>query len=524
MATKEISIRSEAQRLGQRRGNVIMKVHDGNPWRESRERSGDGLADLTEETDRLLSELTESYTAFSHTDNVAVQLVPLAEPQSEVVWQPSRVRTDVGEGYMEAGANNAADKRTAVDRAMLVAGPVLGFAGVELVTGSLIESGIAGIAGAGLAKAIGSVRGYARRRVFLNTLERNVHEIGREIHNGEQMRLPNKSHAQYVTPPQLEALKTQRIEIASAPGVAVPAYEVLRWISGKSFGGPNTVSMFSLAGYRHRLRTEGVVVELDSSLWKLFRRGYKEDPLAIFDDSGEKSVKHFIRSRDEVAQEAGLVLTPADPPRVALDLGAEVGEAWVDAKCSLISLPPGKLVRDLLIHSGNPNKLWQQIVPELTDMQEQYKQLYLLQKEQQKIEARAEAAGVSAEGDTDRLAELHQQAEDTKQYIFEVTLSVVGAAMLQDRQKRYSQAREALLASIGRTRQAEDQWSAMTLFDKGINAVVTQLDPDSEEAIAACNELVSYLSSTAQYIDGSQAVYGQVYAGMQKRLPQLQLP
>lgn len=532
MPYREEAIINQADQLGQRCGNVVMKEHAGNHDREPARASDDRLDGLVEQADRLLSELTESYTTFTYSDSEAVRLVPRMVSESEVVWRQYGVKRDVDSDTLATRAASAANTRPLAEKALTAAGPVLGFAGVELATSSLVEGGVGAIAGLGLAKAVTGLRGRRRRNHYLNAVNERVLELSQAAKAPETIYLPNTYEKEYLAPAELEELKNQKIQVVSAQGMEVPIYDILQWIGDKSFGSMGTEMRFHFSGYKYRLKTEGVVVELNTSLWRLFRQGANKDHIFAFEDEHNRNVKDFIKSREGIARRAGLTLVPTKPPKykgLFMDDSEEseqpeAATEWLDAQCSLICLPPGRLVRDLLVNSKDPNKLWQQIVPELAALQEQFTQLYTVKKDLKIVHDRASAAGVAAEGDAERIADLRQREDGIRQHILDATLSVAGAAMLQDRQRRYNESRETLLKSIGHTSQAEDQWGAIALFDKGINAVIMQLDPDSEEAIQTSKELVSYLSSTAKYIDGTEEVHNQVYAGMQKRFPQLQLP
>lgn len=512
----------DASNTAKRAGDVLVRTHEGmlpgtpTPPRDT----------LQDELEAVVAYHSESsgYTEFLYEPAIKPQLIPAAPKYHDSEWvldgraaliDNRSVADELQSRYIDPVHGIVAT----VGSMAVMAG------GIELANHNTFYD-VAGI-------ATGGVMAWAYTAVqelrSLRATKKDIRAIQKQLIESDQIiRLPNYSPVHYITPEDMQVLQATDVPIAGTQAATLRGDDILTWLEFKIAGDKLERVRYSYAPSPYH--SVGASVLRDTSLWEVYYAGSSDMRL----ESGEsihRKAQDFVSLRDELSQKLKLKLTKAKPKLddmvfLGLDthkLDEEFRNNWQDAKVSFVQLPPGIVVERLLRKDFDPTSLWQQIAPDLVTLHDDTINHAVFSDQLRAITRRAAHTGVTNPEDEIAAQQLRLHLAELEQNMLMTTLSVVGAAVIRDREQRYDSVRQELAESIGQTARAKDQFDAIKLFDIAINALAQKLDPDSEEAIKTAHQLKNYLIDSVPHFNGTESAYRQLYQGMQKRFPQLQL-
>lgn len=523
------NIADDASKTAWRAGDVLFREGDGNIPTGEDVRSHAQATDLLDEIYELTYSLVAkpSYTEFLYDPDANAQLIPSAKKYDVYSHLYDYDRTtyiDKKSLWSELQARRIGLRHKA---AVTLGGMATAAGGMELATHNTVFD-IVGLAAGGV---MGWIYNGAQDFRTIRQLRGELKDIQSKLELPEHLiRLPNVSTAHYISAQEMATFGHTEIPVAGTQAATLSAEDILTWLERKI---ATDKIVYQHDYSRHQLtplRSKGASVKLDTPLWELFYNSHTRSGIDYGDDVS-RIAKQFVEVREKIAHKLKLQLIDTKPKLDQMvflgmdqeNLNKKFRHNWKDVKLNFVQIPAGLVVSRLLRLDNDPTGLWQQIAPDLLTIQDNAIEQASISKELKAIDRRAQHAGVTNQEDEIMKHGWQQRLNEVEGNILMTTLSVAGAAVLRDRARRYDTVREELLQTIGQTAHAEDQFGAMQLFDAGITALAQRLNPDSEEAISTARSLKQYLIDSVRHINGTESAYRQLYQGMQKRFPQLQL-
>jgi hypothetical protein len=526
METSPHELEKVSRELGYAYGTVLIKTESVAQPKDFLYGHRD-LADAYLGTDKPYH---ETKTTFYQEDELNTAIIPQYSPSRNEIVQKSFTYK-----YERSGiAQKVAWLGTAA----------LAFVGVEVATTSTPVAAVGAALGFSAVSALNPLRNKRNRHKFYVRKEHELQAIKSNVQNPEKtITLFNRAETLLLADIQSDAFLALEIPISGHNDNLLPAKDILDWLIRQ----PATrysVSEYELeappafnnAQPATKLRAHGIIAAFDRSFWGMylqFKNPYNPYRTRIIDGPAiEAAADSFKANRKVMATTFGITFDHTDMPidgyafvsdKDKQALRRRYGKDWQDARVSVVHLPAGKIVTDLLTNDRNPTSFWHQIEPDVLSLSKNYEERETLLRNTMHIYNRQERAGVPSQTDKTDISKIETQVQALNAAYTTTLLGIIGAALLRNRTTRYESMRSELLSSMQSIAGAEDQYGAMQLFDVGIDGLTKHLDPDSEAAIRVSSELREFLTKAMPYINGSETVFNQFYNGMALKFPELKL-
>ncbi len=406
------------------------------------------------------------------------------------------------------------------------------YAAMEALTNSVtIGSASAGIGFGGYLLYLAK-QGHNNRREYLHQLGADLKQLREKVMSDrETVRIRNQAEVMYFLNSQSNELLDSIVTPSGINDHELPARDILSWYEQKMSHVKLRILCFQ-HGEDTTIDSEyserQPFLRVEKLLSSVFEEGDLDGGIELHKIRTPKERKKFFRENTEQIVTTLTAKNNASPSeaieqeQVAL-VECDTCDEELDPTLTLIYLPPGKVIESLLTTDQNPGEFWKLILEEAVKLHGLTNSIYEAKEKIAFIDRRAKHAGIENPEDKQELDNLRKIISESEQACIKSTLSILATAAIRDRTLRYNAVREELIASLGDTAKAGDQYSAIQLFGAGIDALAMSIDPDSEEAIETSKELKEYLLGAVPYIDGTKNAYDQLFEGMALSFPQLKL-
>lgn len=373
----------------------------------------------------------------------------------------------------------------------------------------------------------------------------------RRRHSNEAITLPHKPIAAVFDQRQNSAFLTKRYEVEDGD-TSVRCAEILSWLQEiyKADGSPIAFDHDSEENPKAYLNDGAQSVKINASLFELYAKYHSDKYRDLYPryqkyelaSDFSKHAKYFARSLGLTLQKSKLELPANDITQTfaetypefllrksvlfASDKYTSIApgiKGFKDARLTVISMDPTIFIGNLLQADPNPTELWQSIHPFALELSNLYTHQADLDQQINNLKNIDQLTGTKSPVHERQKASLESKVRQTTLKQLDSFLGLAATVMVRQRKEQFSTKYESLFSGWSKTDTAEDQSSAILLYDKIISAI-TNLSTGDIDPQADLEGIEHYMQEAVKLTDGTLETFRRLYEGLRANFPRLNLP